>query len=50
VAASVDEHGGHGASCDFLFFKGLCAKLLGQLSLFPVPLYLYVFVYVSLPE
>jgi hypothetical protein len=48
VAAFVDEHGGQGTSCDFVFFRGFCAKSLGQLSLFPVPLYLYVYVYILL--
>jgi hypothetical protein len=48
MAASVGEHGSQGASSDFLFHRGLCAKLLGQLSLFRVPSYLYMYVYVFL--
>jgi hypothetical protein len=46
VVASVGEHGGQGVPFDFLFFRGLCANLIGLLSLFPVSSYLYVFAYV----
>jgi hypothetical protein len=46
VVASVGVHGGQGSSSDLLFFRGLCANLIGQLSLFPVLSYLYELAYV----
>jgi hypothetical protein len=48
VAVSIGVHDGQGASFDFLSLRGLRAKLLGQLSLFPLSSYLHVYVYVFL--